>query len=132
MTTNETTLRRILAANAALSGLTAAIGLVFAGDVADVLGAGDATIVRIVSAGLALWALDVLLLSRAPRSWLRRYVGVVIAGDLAWVAATIGLIAAGAFDPAGIALATAAGAAVAALAAGQWVSSRPQRSVMIP
>ena len=124
ITESATHLRRVLTVNAALSGLTAIAGLAFAPRIADVLDAGNPTVVRIVSAALALWAIDVALLSRAGLGTVRRFLPVVIAGDLAWVAGVVALAAAGVLAPAGAALMGATAGAVGALAAAQIVLGR--------
>lgn len=80
----------------------------FAGPVADALGTGHVTWLRALGIGLIVYAIGLVLASRAND----RVVAVAGAetsiADAAWVLGTIVLIAAGAFSTSGVAIAAVA------------------------
>ena len=107
------TLLHIDAVACAGTGLAAAVA---ADPVADLLGTTRVGIVRGVGVFLVVYALDLLLLSRVGRDTvLRTGTALTAVGDGLWVAATLGLIVAGAFEAAGVAAVLAVGTVVAAL-----------------
>ena len=121
----ESRLRSVLRANAAFSVVTGTVGAVAAGWVADRLGVAQAGWVRFVGVDLLLFAGVVLLVSRLGADRLRLGALLVSAGDLSWVAATVVILAVGAFSGAGPALAVVAGLIVLDLALMQlWFRSR--------
>jgi p-aminobenzoyl-glutamate transporter AbgT len=71
--------------------------------------------VRWAGIALAVWAVDAALLARASRRVVRRTVLVAGLGNLAWEAATVVLIALGAFSMAGAGLALGLAAAAGGL-----------------
>ena len=123
--TAEGRLRAVLTANAATSAVAGVAGLVAAGWWSDRRGSDSPGWVRIVSAGLVLFALDVLLVARARPAALHRWSAVVSAADLAWVAGTVAVIAAGGLNGTGVAVAAVVGVGVLDFAALQlWFRSR--------
>jgi hypothetical protein len=109
----ERRLRLVLRANAATSFAAGAAALAAPGRVADLLGIAGTGWPRLVGAALVLFALDVLWVSTARRAdRLRTGAAVVSAFDAAWVVATVALVAAGAFDGVGTAVAVAMGVGV--------------------
>lgn len=123
--TPEGRLRAVLSVNAATSFATGAVGLAAAGWWSERLGVGSTTWTRVVSAGLILFAVDVLVVARARRRRLRVGAVAVSAADIVWVAATVVVIAAGALNGVGVALATVVGLVVADFALLQlWFRSR--------
>lgn len=109
----ERRLRTVLAFNAATSLLTGVTGLAAAGWWSDRLGIGSPGWTRLVSAGLVVFALAVALVARTRPGPLRRLAALVSIADLAWVAATIAVIAAGALNGAGVVVALVVGVGVA-------------------
>lgn len=112
----ERRLRTVLGLNATTSLLTGVTGLAAAGWWSDRLGIDSPGWTRVVSAGLVLFALAVALVARTPPGQLRRLAAVVSVADLAWVAGTIGVIAAGALNGTGVVVAIVLGIGVADLA----------------
>lgn len=108
----ERRLRLVLAANAATSLAAGAVGLAATGWAADVLDVAATGWVRLVSAVLVVFALDVAWVARARRERLRPGAALVSAVDAAWVVATAVLVAAGAFGAVGTAVAVAMGVGV--------------------
>lgn len=84
----EGRLRIVLAANATTSFMCGAAGLVAAEHWSDTLGIDSTTWIRIVAAGLVLFAIDVALVAARAKGRLATAALAVSIGDLAWVAAT--------------------------------------------
>lgn len=78
----------MLAANATTSFMCGAAGLVAAEHWSDTLGIDSTTWIRIVAAGLVLFAIDVALVAARAKGRLATAALAVSIGDLAWVAAT--------------------------------------------
>jgi len=108
----ERDLRRLLAADAAVTGASGLLALVGASWVGDLLGVDATGWIRAVGAVLLVLAVDLALTARSSVSNLGRWTPAFAATDFAWVAATAVLIAAGAFDGAGVAITAVAGLAV--------------------
>ncbi len=81
-------LRAVLATNAATSFLFGSAGLVAAPLWSDTLGIDSVGWIRLVSAGLVLFAVDVALVASRARASLPTAALAVSVADLAWVAAT--------------------------------------------
>ncbi len=107
--TDHDKLRLALRANAMSSASFGLVGLVFAGWVVDVLGAGNETIVRVLAAGLVAFAANVWWVSNQEGTTLRQQTLLISLGDIGWVVGSVAVIALGVF--------TTAGAIVAALVA---------------
>ncbi|HVM51912.1 MAG TPA: hypothetical protein VM262_01830 [Acidimicrobiales bacterium] len=116
-------LRTILRANAAISGAAALTCLLFASPVGDLLGTDRTGIVRLVGAGLALFALDVALLSRARDHRLAVGTRAVAVVDAAWTVAMAGLALSGALAVTGVVLVLATAFAAAAFAWFEWTGA---------
>lgn len=106
-------LRTVLRINAATSLPTGLLALVAAPWVGDVLGVEATLLIRLVGAGLVVFAVDVLLVAASDR--VASLAKLVSAADIAWVAGTLVLVAAGAFSALGTALMLAVAAVVGAL-----------------
>jgi hypothetical protein len=116
-TTAEGRLRAVLAANAVTSAAAGAVALAAGGWVADLMDVSTVGLVRLVGAALLVFAADVLLVARAAPVRLRTGAALVSAADATWVAATVALIAAGAFGGTGVAVAAVMGLGVAGFCA---------------
>ena len=114
----ERSLRLVLRANATTSALFGLVGAIGAGYWSDRLGVDHVAITLIVSIGLVLFAADVLRISRLPTQRLRSASLQVSIADMAWVAATIVVVALGLLNTFGVvaALIVAVGVADFALA----------------
>jgi O-antigen/teichoic acid export membrane protein len=122
---SERRLRAVLSVNAVTSLVAGAAGLLAANWWSDRLGIDSSAWTRIVSAGLVLFALDVAFVARARTGRLRPLAAAVSAADLAWVVATVVVVAVGALNGAGVAVALAVGVAVLDFALLQlWYRSR--------
>lgn len=109
-------LRGLLRLDAALCAATGALAVAAAPAVADVLGPDvPASAVRVVGVALLVWAVDVALLARASDRRRRRGAVLVAGVNLAWEAATVVLVVAGAFSVAGAVVALAVAAVVGGL-----------------
>jgi hypothetical protein len=97
----ESTLRLVLRTNATTSGLGGLAALTAGGPVDDLLGTGQVGLVRLVGAGLALFAIGVAIVSRFDRRGLLRHVPGISVGDASWVAGTIVAITLGWFSTGG-------------------------------
>lgn len=121
-------LRAVLAANATTSLLFGVAGLVAAPHWSETLGIDSAGWVRLVSAGLVLFAVDVALVAARARASLASAALAVSLADLAWVAATGVALATIDFTTAGWVLAVVIGAGVLDFALLQlWFRSRLAR-----
>jgi hypothetical protein len=120
----ERRLRAVLALNAGTSLAAGVVGLAATGWVGDVLGVDRPGWIRLVSAALVLFALDVALLARARTPVLRRHAATVSAADAAWVVATVVLVALGAFSTRGAVVASVMAIGVADFAVLQLVFRR--------
>jgi hypothetical protein len=109
-------LRTLLRADAALCAVTGLLAAAAAPAVADLLGPDvSTTVVRVVGIALVAYALDLAVTSRAAQRWQRPAVLFAGLGNLAWVAATLVLLAVGAFSAVGAGVAVAVGAVVGGL-----------------
>ena len=95
-------LRIVLRLNAGFSLATGALALVAGGAVADLLGIEQVWLVRLVGAGLLGFAALVAAASRLRPVELRQQAALISIADLGWVAATIGVVAAGWLSTAGV------------------------------
>ena len=118
-------LRAVLAANAVTSFGFGAAGLVAAPYWSDTLGIDSAGWIRVVSAGLVLFAIDVALVAWRATASLPSAALAISMGDLAWVAATGIALATISFSTTGWILAVVIGAGVLDFALLQlWFRSR--------
>lgn len=118
-------LRTLLRADTALCGVTGLVAAAAAAQVADLLGPDvGTTTVRIVGIALVLYALDLALISRASVRWQRPAALVAGVGNVAWVAATIVLVAVGAFSTLGALVALAVAVVVGELGVLQLRAAR--------
>lgn len=111
MTTTADRLRLVLRANAGTSiagGLTALLG---AGFVSDRLGVDHVALTALVGVGLLLFAVDVLR-TAADDDRMRRSTPWISVADLAWVAATVPVVASGVLSSAGDVVAVVVGLGV--------------------
>jgi len=115
---------RVNATTSLLGGLAAA-GV--PGTLDRLLGTGHPGWVRLVGVGLAVFAIDVLVVAGATAATLRRWTAPIVAADVAWVLATGVTIAAGWYSTRGAVLVGAVGAMVAAFAIRQHSSLRELR-----
>lgn len=121
-TARQRTLLRVDAVLCAALGLPAAVA---PGGVADLLGAdASTTLVRVVGIALVLYALDLAVVSRLADRWQRPVVLAAGVGSLAWMLATVGLVAVGAFSAAAAVAALVLGVAVAELGVLQLRAAR--------
>lgn len=107
--------RRLLQVNATVCALSGLVAVAAGGWLAGVLDV-PTTAVRVVGAALLVFAAGVGAAVRAPDGQLPGLVRLVGWADAAWVAATVVLVAAGAFSGAGTVLALASGVVVAGFA----------------
>jgi hypothetical protein len=98
---NEKKLRIALRMNALSSGTFGILGLIFAGEVVELLGTGNELLVRLIAAGLAGFAAFVLFVSTRPLDELKGESLLISAGDLGWVLASAVLVIFGVFSTAG-------------------------------
>ena len=121
-------LRAVLAANATTSLLFGVAGLVAAPYWSETLGIDSTGWIRLVSAGLVLFAVDVALVAARARASLASAALAVSLADLAWVAATGVALATIDFTTTGWVLAVVIGAGVLDFALLQlWFRSRLAR-----
>ena len=109
--TAERRLRLLLGIDAAVTGISGLIALAAPEGVADVLGVDATGWVRLVGVVLVLLAVDLALVARSSVPTLRRWTPAFAVADFTWVAATVVLIALGAFSGGGTVLAAVAGLA---------------------
>jgi hypothetical protein len=120
-------LRTVLRVNAATSFVAGTVGLLATDRIVDELGLQSAGWTRLVSAGLVLFAIDVALGVRSSR-YLANTALLTSVLDLAWVAATVAVLAAVDLTGLGRFLAVAMGIAVLDFAVLQlWFRSRMAR-----
>lgn len=81
--------------NAAFSTITGFIGLVVGGPLADFLGVDQVWLVRLLGGGLVAYGIQLFLVAKARPAMLRLRSLDISLGDLAWVAGTAIVIAAG-------------------------------------
>ena len=121
-------LRAVLRLNAATSlggGLVAAIASPW---VSDTLGIDHVLITRLLGVGLVLFAADVAFLSTRGREALARGARLVSAADIAWVLASLVVVATGILTTVGVAVTLLVALGVADFAATQlWFRARLQR-----
>ena len=101
MNSPESMLRLVLRTNATTSGLGGLAALVAGGPADELLGTGQIGLVRLVGAGLVLFALGVVVVSRLDREGLTRHVPGISLGDGSWVVGTVVAIALGWFSTGG-------------------------------
>lgn len=119
----------VLEVNAATSILAGAVGLAAGRWSADRLGLDDTTWVRLVGAGLILFALAVAAASRLRGPALARAARLVSAADAAWVAATVAVVASGVLSTGGVVIALVMGLGVLDLGLAQlWLAARLART----
>ena len=105
-------LRAVLAVNAATSFAGGVVGLLGASWLSEQLGFDHVALTRIVSIGLIVFALEVAFLARSRATQTVQWAAWASIADLAWVAATIVLIATGTLTTAGTIVAIAVGVGV--------------------
>ena len=96
-----TQLRIVLTANATTSGLAGLCALVAGERIGKWLDIAHSGWVRAVGAGLVVFALGVIALSRSNEQHLHRWVPAVSVADLCWVAASVTTIIAGWYSTSG-------------------------------
>jgi hypothetical protein len=109
----STLLRRALGADALVSGAVAALQLAAAGALADLLALPRALLVE-TGVFLACYTVLLVVLARSERVW-RPLVLVIVAGNVGWAIACVGVIAAGVVQPSALGVAFVAVQAVAVL-----------------
>lgn len=100
--TADSRLRLVLNANATTSGLGGLAAVVLGGPVDELLGTGSVGWVRLVGAGLVMFAAFVAWTARAPRARLIRDTPSISAGDAAWVLGTVVTAALGWYSTTGV------------------------------
>ncbi len=115
----ESTLRKVLLANAEFSILTGLAALLFGGPIADTLGVDQAWLIRLLGAGLLGFASIVFLVSRSTRPTLQRWSREISQGDFGWVLGTVVVIALGWLSTNGAIIMAVIAAAVLALGLAQ-------------
>jgi len=119
----------VLEVNAATSLAAGAVGLAASRWSADRLGLDDTIGVRLVGAGLILFALGVAAASRLRGPALARAARLISAADAAWVAATVAVVVAGPLSTGGVVIALVMGLGVLDLGLAQlWLAARLPRS----
>ena len=118
-------LRTVLGLNAATSLAAGLAGLVAAPYWADTLGVDSTAWIRIVGAGLVIFAVDVALVAARATRWLAPATLAISIGDLAWVVGTAVALATVDFTTTGRIVATVMGVGVLDFALLQlWYRSR--------
>jgi hypothetical protein len=108
--------RTVLRADALLCAGSGALLLVGASPLARLADGEPVGVVRGIGAFLLLFAADLVLLSRVRAERVGTAVAVAGACSVAWIAATVGVIAAGWLDPGGVVLALAGAVVVSGFA----------------
>jgi hypothetical protein len=124
--TDARRLRAVLRANATTSALAGAAAVLAPNWSTRMLGAGTATVARTVGVVLLAFAAEVALVAsgRLRRPGLATAARLVSAVDVAWVAASITVIATGALSGRGVAIGVVQALAVADFALGQLLLAR--------
>lgn len=118
-------LRAVLGVNAATSLAAGLVGTVAADWVDETLGLGSVAWTRIVSIGLIIFAIDVALVAARARASLRPAALAVSVADIAWVVATVVVLASVDLTTTGWIVAAVMGAGVADFALLQlWFRSK--------
>lgn len=118
----------VLEANGATSLAAGAVGLIAGRWSADRLGLDTTTWVRLVGAGLIVFALAVAASSRLRGPDLVLAARAISAADLAWVAATVAVVASGVLSTSGVVIALVMGLGVLDLGLAQlWLARRLAR-----
>ena len=124
-----TDLRALLRLDAALCAATGLLAAAAPAAVADALGPDVPTaVVRWVGVALVVWAADAALLARASVRVVRRTALAAAVANLGWEAATVVLVALGAFSLVGAGLALAVAAVVGGLGVLQLRALRRESS----
>ncbi len=124
ITDPNTRLRSVLAANATTSGLAGLTALTASGRVDHWLDTGHPAWVRVLGAGLVVFAGAAVALSRSNEQHLRRWAPAVSVADGAWVVASVATITAGWYSTSGAALVGTIAAVVGTFAIAQMRLSR--------
>jgi hypothetical protein len=127
-----TKLRFVLTANATTSGLAGLTALVAGERVDSWLDTAHSGWVRVIGAGLAVFALAVIALSRSNEQSLRRWVPPVTLADGGWVAASIATIIAGWYSNGGAAILGVIAAIVGTFAIAQMRLLRTRSAAPTP
>lgn len=109
-------LRRVLRADAAVCAASGLLVLALADPLARLMVDERPGLVRLAGAVTLVASVDLGLMAKVRTSWLAVAGWLAAAGNAAWVAATVVFVAAGVFDPAGVAVALALAGATAWLA----------------
>ena len=121
----ERRLRQVLRANAMSSGLFGLVGLAGADYWSDRLGLEPVALTAALAIGLLVFAADVWWIASQPVQRLRPLALAVSAADLAWVAASITVVAIGVLTPIGAVVAIVVAVLVADFALTQlWFHRR--------
>ena len=121
-TARRRTLLRVDASLCAALGLPAAVA---PAAVADLLGTdASTTLLRVIGIALVLYAVDLAVVSRLADRWQRPVTLMAGVGSLAWTAATVVLVVAGAFSTPAAVAALVLGIAVAELGVLQLRAAR--------
>ena len=115
-------LRTVLKANAAFSLLGGVVAVAAGAVVADLLDV-NVWLVRVIGAGLVIFAADVWWVARRPANQITTYARLVSAADASWVVGTVVVIALGLVSTAGAIVLAVVAAAVADFGALQWYAS---------
>lgn len=119
----------VLEVNAATSLAAGAVGLAAGRWSADRLGLDDTTWVRLVGAGLILFAVAVAAGSRLRGPSLARAARLISAADAAWVIGTVAVVASGVLSTSGVVIALVMGVGVLDLGLAQlWLAGHLARS----
>ena len=116
----ERMLRLVLRINAASSAFSGMVLALAPASIDEWLGTGHPQWIRLVGVLLVPFALGVAWLSTLERDRLRRHVPAVIAGDVAWVVASLVTVLVGWYDTEGAFLVGAMALAVDVFAGLQW------------
>lgn len=122
-----TRLRFVLAVNATTSGLAGLTALTASGRVDRWLDTGHPAWVRVVGAGLVVFAVAVVALARSDEQHLRPRAPAVSVADGAWVVASVATITAGWYSTSGAVLVGIIAAVVGTFAIAQMRLSRTLR-----
>jgi hypothetical protein len=120
-------LRNTLRLNATTSLLGGVVAVAMPGPLDGVLGTGHSGWVRLVGAGLVVFAAELFLLAGARLGRLLRWTPAVIAADLAWVAGTATTIGIRWYRDEGVVVITAVAVMVGVFAVAQFAGWRGAR-----